>query len=47
MAIDTLIIGLINLIAGVLILLFPAALRVIVGTYLLLSGVITIFVYLL
>ena len=35
---ETLIVGLVNLIAGILILAIPGSLRVIVGGYLLLAG---------
>jgi len=48
MAIDsTLFVGIVNLIAGLLILLIPSMLRILVGGYLLLVGAIMVAAYLL
>ncbi len=48
MAIDaTLFVGIVNLIAGLLILLIPSMLRILVGGYLLLVGAVMVLAYLL
>ncbi len=46
MALDaTLFVGIVNLIAGLLILLIPSMLRILVGGYLLFAGAIMVIVY--
>lgn len=48
MAIDaTLFVGIVNLIAGLLILFMPSMLRILVGGYLLLVGAVMVLAYLL
>lgn len=42
---DTLVLGILNLIVGLLILLIPQMLRILVGGYFLLSGLIIVILY--
>lgn len=47
MATETLIVGIINLLAGILILVIKGSIRFIVGTYLVLTGILMILIPLL